>query len=91
MPPITRKSDAEGGVCLPASFANATVLIEEVSETELRIRKAQVTPEDEHVFEEEMRKPLSARDFAIFMDLLENPPPPNEALKAAARKYKNNG
>jgi hypothetical protein len=43
----TRTTDAKARVCLPKTFANATVLIEQVSETELRIRKALVIPEDE--------------------------------------------
>ncbi len=36
----TRTTDAKGRVCLPKSFANATVIIEQVSDTELRVRKS---------------------------------------------------
>ncbi len=43
----TRSTDAKGRVSLPKSFANATVLIEQVSENELRIRKARAIPEGE--------------------------------------------
>ena len=43
----TRSTDAKGRVSLPKAFANATVIIEQVSENELRIRKARVIPEDE--------------------------------------------
>ncbi len=49
----TRTTDAKGRVCLPKAFANATVVIEQVSETELRVRKARVIPEDEIRFREE--------------------------------------
>jgi uncharacterized protein (DUF1778 family) len=31
---------------------------------------------------------LSARDWEIFTELLDNPPPPNEALKRAFRSYR---
>jgi hypothetical protein len=36
----TRSTDAKGRICLPRAFANATVIIDQLSETELRIRKA---------------------------------------------------
>jgi uncharacterized protein (DUF1778 family) len=76
---------------LPQSFANATVLIEEISDTELRIRKAQVIPEDEIRFAEEVSTALSDRDRDLFLSLLDHPPPPTPALKKAARKHKANG
>jgi hypothetical protein len=41
----TRTTDAKGRVCLPKAFANATVIIERVSDTELRLRRAVVVPE----------------------------------------------
>ncbi len=83
-----RTTDKKGRLCLPKAFANATVLVEQVSDTELRIRKAQVIPEDEVRFEEELpRAPLSDRDRDAFLALLENPPPPNEALLRAWAKY----
>jgi uncharacterized protein (DUF1778 family) len=31
---------------------------------------------------------LSDRDRDIFLQMLDNPPPPNEALKKAAKRYK---
>ena len=34
---------------------------------------------------------LSARDTKRVLDLLENPPEPNEALSAAAKEYKDSG
>jgi uncharacterized protein (DUF1778 family) len=73
---------------LPQSFANATVIIEVVSETELRIRKAQVIAEDEIPFVEEETTVLTDRDRDVFLDLLDNPPPANAALKKAARKHR---
>lgn len=50
----TRNTDGKARVSLPKAFANATVIIEQLSETELRIRKAKVIPEDEIRFYEEL-------------------------------------
>jgi hypothetical protein len=83
-----RTTDEEARVSLPKSFANCTVILEQVSETEVRIRKAKVLPEDEIHFYEESRLPLSDRDRDIILSMLDNPPPANEALRRAAAKYK---
>jgi hypothetical protein len=88
MPAETRTTDSKARITLPRSFANSTVMLEQVSETEVRIRKARVIPEDEVGFYEESRPPLSDRDRDLFLSLLDNPPPPNKALKGAARRYK---
>lgn len=82
----TRTTDAKGRLSLPKGFANATVVIEQISDSELRIRKARVIPEDEVVFAEEARKPLSDRDRDLFLQLLANPPKANNALKALMGK-----
>jgi hypothetical protein len=81
MAAATRTTDDKARISLPASFANSTVLIEQVSDTEIRIRKAKVIPEDELPFVEESLTPLSDRDRDLFLGLLDNPPPPNEALR----------
>jgi len=84
-----RTTDKKARLSLPKAFANATVIMEQVSDTEVRIRKAQVIPEDEVRFYEELpRAPLSDRERDAFLALLENPPPPNEALRRAAAEYK---
>src|SRR5712692_434030 len=83
MTTITRTTDPKGRVSLPKAFADTTVIIEQISDTELRIRKAKIIPEDELPFYEESRKPLSDRDRDIFLALLDNPPPPTEALRRA--------
>jgi hypothetical protein len=88
MAPLTRTTDRKARVSLPQSFANATVIIEQVSDTELRIRKAQVIPEDELPFREEAATPLSDRDRDRFLSLLDNPPSANDALEKAAAKHK---
>jgi hypothetical protein len=91
MATLTRTTDRKARVSLPASFANATVIIEQISDTELRIRKAQVIPEDEIRFAEESRVPLSDRDRDRFLSLLDNPPLANEVLKKVAAKRKRHG
>lgn len=83
----TRSTDAKGRISLPKAFANATVIIEQVSDTEVRIRKALVIPEDEVRFYEEAAAPLSDRDRDRFLDLLDNPPKANDALKRAAQRH----
>jgi hypothetical protein len=91
MAALTRTTDRKARVSLPRSFANTTVLIEEVSETELRIRKARVIPEDEVRFVEESPVRLSDRDRDLFLALLDAPPAANEALKGLATKHQSHG
>ncbi len=87
MPPTTpRFTDKKARVILPARFANSAVLVEEVSETELRIRKAVILPEDELPFTEEQRSPLSDEDRDFLLSLLAAPPKANADLKKAAKE-----
>jgi hypothetical protein len=78
-----RETDGKGRITLPRGFANSTVIVEIVSDVELVIRKAKVVPlganEDLPPFS--TLKPLSDRDRDAFLATLDNPPPPNEALK----------
>jgi uncharacterized protein (DUF1778 family) len=63
-----------------------------VSDTELRIRKAVVIPQNEIRFEEETAVPLSDRDRDRFIKLLDHPPKANAALRrAAARNPRRHG
>src|SRR5205085_10720478 len=85
MPSVTpRFTDKKARLILPARFANSAVLIEEVSETELRIRKAVILPEGEVPFTEEQRPPLSDEDRDFILSLLAAPPRANADLKRAA-------
>ncbi len=81
-----RTTDAKGRLILPRSFANATVVVEQVSETELRVRRARVVPEDELRFPEEGAVPLNRADRDRFLALLAHPATPNRALKRAMRR-----
>jgi hypothetical protein len=84
----TRTTDPKARITLPKGFANTVVIVEQVSETEVRIRKAKVIPEDDLPFYEESAAPLSDRDRDVFLKMLENPPPANEAFRKAAAKYR---
>ena len=84
----TRTTDGKGRVLLPKSFCNATVVVEQVADTEVRIRLAKTIPVDEIPFIEESIKPLSDRDRDLFLALLDNPPPPNDALLKAMERQK---
>lgn len=88
---ITVTADREGRINLPRSFANKTVVIDEVSDTEVRVRTADAVPEEEVVFEEEIPLILSSRDRERFFAALENPPPANEALRKLLAKYPPHG
>ena len=83
----TRTTGKKARVTLPRGFANATVIVEQVSDTEVRNRKAVVIPKDEFKFAEEMRTPLSDRDRDIFLDMLDKPREPTEAHRRAFAKY----
>jgi len=82
----TRTTDSKARVSLPKAFANSTVIVEQVSDTEVRVRKAVVVPEEEYRFWEETRAPLADSDRDAFLSLLANPPEPKAALKRASAK-----
>ena len=77
----TRTADAKGRVLLSNAMANKTLLVEHVSDNEFRVRLARTIPVDEIRFMEESLVPLSDRDRDIFLALLADPSPPNEALR----------
>jgi uncharacterized protein (DUF1778 family) len=77
----TRTADAKGRVLLSNALANATLLVEQVSDTEYRVRVARTIPVDEIRFVEESLVPLSDRDRDIFLAALEDTSPPNQALR----------
>ncbi len=83
-----RTVDSKSRLLLPKEFANATVTIDRVSQTEIRIRKAVVIPADELPLVEDQLKPLSDRDRDLFIDLLDNPPEPTPALQKALKLHK---
>jgi hypothetical protein len=83
-----RSIDAKGRLSLPKSFANSTVLVEQISDTEILVRKAKVVPHDNVEFSEERPIVLSDRDRDAFLAALAKPPKANAALKKAVAKYR---
>lgn len=74
MPSETQMTDSEARLVLPTSFANSTVIAEQVSATEVRVRMANVNDEEEFSFIEAVKGPLSDRDRDRFLALLAEPP-----------------
>jgi uncharacterized protein (DUF1778 family) len=88
MKEVIRTADGKGRVALPG-FANATVIIEKVDDTEYRVRKAQVIAEKDLRFhEEDFPVELSRTDAARLVEVLENPPAANRAARRAAKRFK---
>ena len=87
MTTAVRTADSKGRVVLPG-FANATVIVEAVTENEYRIRKARVIPESEVLPEDRMPIKLSERDAKKVLAMIENPPKPNAALRRAVKRHK---
>lgn len=83
----TRTTDGTARLVLPEAFANATVIVEQVSESEIRVRRAKVVAEDDVPFAEEAVVPISDRDRDRFLELLANPPALTQALKTAAARH----
>jgi hypothetical protein len=81
-----RQTDGKGRVTLPRGFANSTLLIEVVSSTELRVRKAKVVPlksGEEPSFAEDEPIIITGTDRDAFIAALDNPPAPTDSLKRA--------
>jgi hypothetical protein len=88
----TQIVDATARVVLPKGFAKATVVLEEISETEVRISKTSGSAEVEGEFPEQSATTFSDRDRDLFLQLIENPPPPNAALqRAISQRRKQDG
>jgi hypothetical protein len=87
MKTVIRTADSKGRVALPG-FANATLIVEKVDDTEYRVRKARVIPEKEmHFHEQDAPVQLSAPDAAALISALENPPKPNATARRAAKDF----
>jgi hypothetical protein len=70
-------------------FANTTLIIERVDDTEYRVRKARVIPEKElHFHEEDFPVKLAKRDATRFVQTLAKPSVPNKAARRAAKRFR---
>ncbi len=83
-----RITDAEARLVLPKGFASATVIVEQVSATELHIRKDTVIGEHGFPFAEESTVSLSDRDRERFLAVIGNPPAATPALRNAASRHR---
>lgn len=79
-----QRTDSKARVQLPRGFENSAVLVEQVSDSEVRIRKA--ASESDSRFAEEVATSLSDRDRDALWSLLVDPPDPNDALRKAASR-----
>lgn len=84
----TRTTDAKGRLLLPKGFANVTVIVEQVSDCEIRVRRAKVVAEDDLRFAEETAMPLSDRDRDRFLEMIAHPEAPSPVLEAAAARHR---
>lgn len=88
-----RESDSKGRISLPRQFANSTLMLEVVNDVELVIRKAKVVPLDSggELPPFSSLQPLSNSDRDLFLKMLDDPTPPNDALKRAMAAAKQSG
>jgi uncharacterized protein (DUF1778 family) len=86
--PEIRTVDSKSRLLLPKQFANSTVTFEMLSDTEVVIRKAAVIPEADMPAIEDTLQPLSNEDRDFLLNLLDNPPEPNDVLRRAAARSK---
>lgn len=76
-----RESDADGRVTLPRDFASATLLLEQVSDVELVIRKTAPSQPVRRTDAELGVIRLSADEFDAFVAALDHPPAPTDHLR----------
>ncbi|MGL4422317.1 MAG: hypothetical protein ACRCZF_16725, partial [Gemmataceae bacterium] len=84
--PILRETDSKSRLTLPRQFANATLILDVVSDVEIIIRKAKITLLEPGEQPEDLPrlKPLSERDWEFLHETLESPAPePTESFRKA--------
>jgi hypothetical protein len=82
-----KKADSKGRVTIP-SLANETLVIEQIGDSEFRVRVASTVPIHDLSFPEDRPGVLADKDVEKLVDILDNPPEPNRAAKKAAKEYK---
>jgi hypothetical protein len=81
-----RVTDSKARVTLPRSFANCTLLLEVRDDNEIVLRKAKVVPLSDPAAEPIQIK-LSEAGWQKFIEALDAPPAPNEALKDLMKEF----
>lgn len=79
-------ADAQARVTLPATFADAEVIVEMLSPSEVRIRKVGEPTDELSGLPETMITIMPDRDRDRFLELLASPPEANAALREAMSK-----
>ncbi len=83
---LTRTADDRGRVTLPKAFA--TVIVQQINESEVRIRLASDGCDEQPQFIEESLTRLTNADRDRFLALLKSPLKPNAALQRAMAKHR---
>lgn len=88
----TQTADAQARITLPAQFADTAVVVEVISASEVRIRKAAEASDDLSALAESAITVLSDRDRDRFLELIESPAAANPALRSAMdKRFQRNG
>ena len=80
---VTQTADSQARVTLPPEFADAKVIVEMLSPSEVRIRKVGDPADELSNLPENHATTLSDRDRDRFLELLASPPKANAALRKA--------
>lgn len=83
---VTQTADSQARVTLPAAFADAKVIVEMLSPSEIRIRKVGAPSDELSSLPENRTTVLSDRDRDRFLEILASPPEANAALRDAMSK-----
>lgn len=84
-------ADAQARITLPAAFAEAAVVVEVLSASEVRIRKVDEATDELGELSESSMTRLSDRDRDRFLELLESPPAANASLRKAMIERQRDG
>ena len=79
-------ADSHARITLPVEFAEATVVLEVLSPSEIRIRKVDESSDELSEAPENRVRTLSDRDRDRFLELVESQPTANAALREAMSK-----
>lgn len=86
--PEFQTADSHARVMLPAAFADAGVIVEVLSASEVIIRKAREPGDELAALPENNITILSDSDRDRFLAMLESPPAANVALRRAMEKHR---
>jgi len=82
----THTTDSQARLALPSSFVNTRVEVEQISETEVRVRRLSAHEPAGFPFPAESAAALSELDRELFLQLLSNSSALDRALQEAAAR-----